>query len=116
MHKYTVYIPYFYYDFRKETFEKSHFFLDNAIGCPLGSIFEVKGSKLRRLDTKEDVDELLIATHDTGWKIFYQYNDNGQYYHKIFNIMMIIIIIIIIIIISIIIYYYYYYYNNNILL
>lgn len=51
---------------RKETFEKSHFFLDNAIGCPLGSIFEVKGSKLCRLDTREDVDELLIATHDTG--------------------------------------------------
>ena len=109
MHKYTVYIQYFYYDFRKETFEKSHFFLDNAIGCPLGSIFEVKGSKLSRLDTKEDVDELLIATHDTGWKIFYQYNDNGEYYQKIFNITMMIIIIISIII------YYYYYYNNNIL-
>ena len=47
-------------------FEKLHFSLDNAIGCPLGSIFEVKGGKLCRLDPKEDVDELLTAKHDNG--------------------------------------------------
>lgn len=46
---------------RKELFEKLHFSLDSAIGCPLGSIFEVKGGKLSRLDAKEDVDELLVA-------------------------------------------------------
>ncbi|XP_078349734.1 tRNA (adenine(58)-N(1))-methyltransferase non-catalytic subunit TRM6-like [Oculina patagonica] len=46
---------------RKEIFEKLHFTLDSAIGCPLGSIFEVKGGKLSILDTTEDVDELLMA-------------------------------------------------------
>ena len=40
--------------------------LDNAIGCPLGSIFEVKGGKLSRLEGKEDVDELLVAKPDSG--------------------------------------------------
>lgn len=44
---------------RKETFERSHFTLDSAIGCPLGSTFEVKGGKLSRFDAEEDVDELL---------------------------------------------------------
>ncbi|CAH3150084.1 unnamed protein product [Porites lobata] len=50
---------------RKEVFEKLHFMLDNAIGCPLGSIFEVKGGKLNRLEGKEDVDELLVAKPDS---------------------------------------------------
>jgi len=40
--------------------------LDNAISCPLGSIFEVKGGKLNRLEGKEDVDELLVAKPDSG--------------------------------------------------
>lgn len=51
---------------RKEIFEKLHFMLDNAIGCPLGSIFEVKGGKLTRVDAKEDVDELLMAKDNIG--------------------------------------------------
>lgn len=46
---------------RREAFEKLHFTLDNAIGCPLGSLFEVKGGKLNRLDLTEDVNELLSA-------------------------------------------------------
>lgn len=50
---------------RKEVFEKLHFSLDNAIGSPLGSIFEVKGGKLSRIDAKDDVDELLVAKHDS---------------------------------------------------
>lgn len=49
-----------------ELFEKLHFTLDNAIGCALGSLFEVKGGKLKRLDTEEDVDELLVAKGNIG--------------------------------------------------
>lgn len=44
---------------RKEAFERSHFTLDSAIGCPLGSTFEVRGGKLSRFDAEEDEDELL---------------------------------------------------------
>lgn len=51
-------------------FEKQHFSLDNAIGCPLGSVFEVKGSKLCTLEVDEDVDDLLIARDNTGERIF----------------------------------------------
>ena len=51
-------------------FEKQHFSLDNAIGCPLGSVFEVKGSKLCSLEVDEDVDDLLIATDNTGERIY----------------------------------------------
>lgn len=50
---------------RREVFEKQHFSLDNAIGCPLGSLFEVKGSKLCTLEVDEDVDDLLIARDNT---------------------------------------------------
>ena len=50
-------------------FEKQHFSLDNAIGCPLGSVFEVKGSKLCTLEVDEDVDDLLIARDNTGERI-----------------------------------------------
>lgn len=55
-----------YYHIRKEIFEKLHFTLDSAIGCPLGSIFEVKGGKLNILDATEDVDELLMARDNSG--------------------------------------------------
>ena len=51
---------------RKETFERLHFTLDSAIGCPLGSTFEVKGSKLSRYDAEEDVDELLRPKNIIG--------------------------------------------------
>lgn len=51
---------------RKEAFDKLHFTLDNAIGLPLGSLFEVKGGKLNRLDLTEDVDELLAAKDDVA--------------------------------------------------
>ncbi|KAK2561975.1 tRNA (adenine(58)-N(1))-methyltransferase non-catalytic subunit TRM6 [Acropora cervicornis] len=50
---------------RREVFEKQHFSLDNAIGCPLGSLFEVKGSKLCPLEVDEDIDDLLIARDNT---------------------------------------------------
>ena len=50
-------------------FEKQHFSLDNAIGCPLGSLFEVKGSKLCPLEVDEDIDDLLIARDNTGERI-----------------------------------------------
>lgn len=56
----------FCYYTRKEAFDKLHFTLDNAIGLPLGSLFEVKGGKLNRLDLTEDVDELLAAKDDVG--------------------------------------------------
>lgn len=60
---------------RKEIFEKLHFTLDSAIGCPLGSIFEVKGGKLSILDTTEDVDELLMAKDNSGK---YRWNPIGS--------------------------------------
>jgi len=50
---------------RKETFERLHFTLDSAIGCPLGSTFEVKGGKLSRFDAEQDVDELLKPKTNT---------------------------------------------------
>lgn len=62
----------FCYYTRKEAFDKLHFTLDNAIGLPLGSLFEVKGGKLNRLDLTEDVDELLAAKDDVGkWGLLY---------------------------------------------
>jgi len=51
---------------RKEAFERLHFALDSAIGCPLGSTFEVKGGKLSRLDAEEDEDELLKPKNSVG--------------------------------------------------
>jgi len=51
---------------RKETFERLHFTLDSAIGCPLGSTFEVKGGKLSRFDAEQDVDELLKPKNNIG--------------------------------------------------
>lgn len=51
---------------RKEAFERSHFTLDSAIGCPLGSTFEVKGGKLSRFDAEEDEDELLKPKNNVG--------------------------------------------------
>ena len=51
---------------RKETFERTHFTLDSAIGCPLGSTFEVKGGKLSKFDAEEDVDELLKPKSNIG--------------------------------------------------
>ena len=51
---------------RKEAFERLHFTLDSAIGCPLGSTFEVKGGKLSRLDSEEDEDELLKPKNSVG--------------------------------------------------
>ena len=51
---------------RKETFERLHFTLDSAIGCLLGSTFEVKGGKLSRFNAEEDVDELLKPKNNIG--------------------------------------------------
>jgi len=51
---------------RKESFERLHFTLDSAVGCPLGSRFEVKGGKLSRLDAEEDEDELLKPKNSIG--------------------------------------------------
>ena len=36
----------FYDEFRKVVLQKLRFVLDNAIGCPYGSIFEVKDGQL----------------------------------------------------------------------
>lgn len=40
-------------------FEKLHFTLDNAVGCPLGSVFEVTGGQMHSVDAEQEVDELL---------------------------------------------------------
>jgi len=59
---------------RKETFERLHFTLDSAIGCPLGSTFEVKGGKLSRFDAEEDVDELLKPKDNIGNYMYDQFS------------------------------------------
>lgn len=51
---------------RKLSFDRLHFVLDNAIGKPLGSIFEVKGSKLHKISEEDDLDDLLNVQTDQG--------------------------------------------------
>lgn len=69
---------------RKEVFERLHFSLDDAIGCPLGSIFEVKGSKLHRLEAEEDADELLMAPNDSGGFRFSPFHESSILHTAVF--------------------------------
>ena len=51
---------------RKVSFDRLHFFLDNAVGEHLGSVFEVKGTKLHKISDEDDLDDLLNIETSTG--------------------------------------------------
>ncbi|KAK3749500.1 hypothetical protein QZH41_013480 [Actinostola sp. cb2023] len=60
---------------RKIFFEKLRFVINEAIGCPVGSVFEVKGGQLSRASHEENVDELRLRTAENG--------DKGSLYQAI---------------------------------
>lgn len=44
---------------KKIGFDRLHFVLDNAVGEPLGSVFEIKEGKLQKINEEDDFDDLL---------------------------------------------------------